>query len=232
MTATSIPACQLSWRWRRCGAADAHAPRQAGHGRGTSDDGRHRATAQADVGRPHPHEYLSSRGRARSAAAQVGGDRLADIDRQRQLVHPVTLAVNRDLPSPPVQVLQAQRRHLAGPEPESQYQDDHRIVTSAAGATPIASPQQGLGLGRSDALRQQRPPPPRYRQGRRRQVAIDEADEVAVAEKRTQRAPVAPHRGGRPAGHLPQHRLRHISRRQLAEVASPSIDEEPAISAT
>ena len=199
---------------------------------GTSDDGRHRATAQAGMGRPHPHEYLSNRGRAGPAAAQVGGNRLADIDRQRQLVHPVTLSVNRDLPSPPVQVLQVQRRHLAGPEPEPQYHDDHRIVTPAAGATPIASPQQGLGLGRRDALRQQRPPPPRYRQGRRRQVAIDEADEVAVAQKRTQRAPVAPHRGGRPAGHPPQHRLRHLSRRQLAEVASPRSTRNLRISAT
>src|SRR5580693_6730192 len=62
----------------------------------------------------------------------------------------------------------------------------------------------------------------------RRRPDTGEADDVAVAEKRTQRAPVAPHRGGRPAGHLPQHRLRHLSRRQLAEVASPSIDEEPA----
>ena len=35
--------------------------------------------------RPHPHEYLPHTVAVRAAAAQVGGDRLADIDRQRQL---------------------------------------------------------------------------------------------------------------------------------------------------
>ena len=219
ISASEAPARSMSvaavWRSRRARTTPSPARRAA-----AATMRRHPAAGQADERRLHPQEHLPHRGRARAAAAQVRGDRLADIDRQRQLVHAVALAVHRELPGPPVQVVEAQRRDLVRPQPEPQDQHDHRVVTSTGGTSPITRAQQRLRLRRSDPLRQQRPSPPRHRQRRRRQVALDqpgrESSSAGTNAARTRSAAPTP----ATTADLVQHRVRHVRRGQLAQLAS------------
>ena len=162
--------------WRsRCGRTTPSPARRAA----ASDDGRHPATrVKPTMRRLHPQEHLPRRGRTRATAAQVRGDRLADIHGQRQLVDAAALAVDRELPGPPVHVIQPQRRDLVGPQPEPQAsaRSPRSHVDRWHGADHRRAATSWL-LRRCDALGQQRPPPPRHRQRRPRQVALDQPGE-------------------------------------------------------
>jgi hypothetical protein len=118
-----------------------------------SDDGRHTTAAQPNPWPDHLHEHFLSR-RQRPAALQISGYRLADIDRQRQMVHPGSLAMHREQPGAPVDVLQPQRGDLPGAQPEPQHHHDHRVVATPGRAAPIAGAQQRPRLRRANALRQ------------------------------------------------------------------------------
>jgi len=58
-----------------------------------------------DVRGVNGQEHLSMPRASRTTRSQVGDERLADIDGQRELVDPASLANDRDVP-PPVQVLE------------------------------------------------------------------------------------------------------------------------------
>jgi hypothetical protein len=85
---------------------------------GAAHDQGYPTAGQASPWRGRPQEHLAPGG-IRAGVTQVAGDRLSDIDRQREPVHATGFAVHHDLPSPPVQILQAQRRHLTGTQPQT-----------------------------------------------------------------------------------------------------------------
>jgi hypothetical protein len=75
-------------------------------------------------------EHLSSLAPG-PAALQIGGDRPTHIRRQRQPVGSSALAAHHQFACPPVDVIEPQPGHLAGPQPQPQHRGDHRVVASA-----------------------------------------------------------------------------------------------------
>ena len=70
------------------------------------------------IGRGGAYSVRINCGRAvRAIVAQVGGERLTHLDRQREPIPAACLAPHRDLPAPPVDVTQLQGRDLPGAKP-------------------------------------------------------------------------------------------------------------------
>ena len=59
----------------------------------------------------------------------MGGNRPSHLDGQRQPIKARTLAADDELTRTPVEVVEAQPRHLAGAKAEPQQRDQDRIVT-------------------------------------------------------------------------------------------------------
>src|SRR5947209_3707551 len=103
--ATRLPA---ACRWRRCDEADGGAPRQARRGallprQGSSPRlASSQRTAAAPAGTP-PAPWPNAGGRGTSTRRSPRG-----IHRERQLVDAVALAMDRELPGPPIEVIEAQ----------------------------------------------------------------------------------------------------------------------------
>ena len=76
---------------------------------------------------------------------QIGGDRLADVARQREAVLVTSLAMDHDLAGPPVDVLQAEAGDLAGPQPEAEQDEQDGVVPPALGPPSVARTKQGIG---------------------------------------------------------------------------------------
>ena len=66
----------------------------------------------------------------------------ADVVWQRQPVDPVALASDGDLTAAPVDIVDAQRRHLPGPQPEADQQRQNREVPAAGRSAPVTRRQQ------------------------------------------------------------------------------------------
>ena len=105
--------------------------------------------------RPGPQEHLSSLA-PRPAALQIGGDRRAHIRGQRQPVGSSALAAHHQFACPPVDVIEPQPGHLAGPQPQPQHRGDYRVVASPDRRTTITASKQRLGIRLGDPPRQRR----------------------------------------------------------------------------
>ena len=75
-------------------------------------------------------EYVAALAAA-APALQVGGERPADVDGQRQPVAPAALADHDQLPGTPIDVLERQRRDLAGAQSQPHQQRQDRVVAAA-----------------------------------------------------------------------------------------------------
>jgi hypothetical protein len=84
---------------------------RAAHGRG---DG---AGRQRPDRRPRPQEHLPPTA-GRAPPTRVAGDRVADVGGQRQPVLAPTLAMDKQFPPAPVDVIQRQGGDLAAAQPE------------------------------------------------------------------------------------------------------------------
>jgi len=76
--------------------------------------------------------------------AQIGGEGLSHVDRQGQESGLATLAANGYQALLPIDVLQVQSDHLAGPEPQPGKQQQNRVVPSADGRLSITTIQHPL----------------------------------------------------------------------------------------
>ncbi len=106
-------------------------------------------------------EHLSL-GTPGPAMAQVAGDRLAHVAGQGQALLGVALAAHHDFPGPPVDVVEAQRGDLGGPQPEAgqQYQDG--VITLARRPAAVTARQQRRDLPGRQAPRQPGAAPSRH----------------------------------------------------------------------
>ena len=111
-----------------------------------------RAAVQPLARRGHPQEHRPAL--APRPTAKIGHDRLADIDRQRQLVIAAALAAHEQQPAAPVDVIEPDRGDLAGAQPQPRQQQQDRVVAPADQPAPIATGQQPLDRRRLQPARQ------------------------------------------------------------------------------
>ena len=127
-------------------------PADAGIPQGTARDARHRRAGQRPVRRVKRQEHLPVPGPGGPPAAQVTGQRPADIGRNGHLLDAVSLAPHGHGPLAPGDVIQAQRGSLGGPQRQAQQQRDHRLVPDPARAAAHER-EELAGLAGTEAFR-------------------------------------------------------------------------------
>lgn len=108
---------------------------------------------QLPVRPPHRHEHRP-RTALRTSLRQPAGDCLAGRRRQREPLGAAALARHRDLPGPPLDVLQLQARGFRATQPEAGQQRQDRVITQSDRCPAIAAGQQPLDIGRGQSPRQ------------------------------------------------------------------------------
>ena len=106
----------------------------------SADHPRDRAPIQPLPRCGHAQEQRSAIGSR--TTAQIGHDRLADIDRQRQGILTAALARAPAAPRPPVEVVEGDRGDLAGPQPEPRQQQQDREIAATDQRAPVTAGQQ------------------------------------------------------------------------------------------
>jgi hypothetical protein len=90
----------------------------------------------------------------RRAARQVGGDRIPDVLRKRQTRLVARLARDPRRARLPLDVVEAELRHVAGPQPQARQEQDDRAITPARNAfapqfaNPLRTPNSSKGASR------------------------------------------------------------------------------------
>ena len=158
----------------------------AGTTTGAADHVGDRHVAQGADRGGHTDEHLPARG-SWPSPLEVGGDSLADIDRQRKTIEARPLAPNQQLSRAPVDVLQTQGGDLARPKTQADQEQQDGVVAPPNRPPPVARAQQGGDVPSAHPLRQPGGTPSRHRQRSRRQVGVGQALEVAEAQERAQR---------------------------------------------
>ena len=91
--------------------------------------------ANACSRREPSHEHRPTVGRG-PAVGQVGGDRVAHVNRQRQSVVSASLATHHELTGPPIEIAQLQARRLSGAQTQpGQHKQDGEVPPSRDRAT-------------------------------------------------------------------------------------------------
>jgi hypothetical protein len=80
------------------------------------------------------------------AAHKVGGDRIPDVLRKRQTHLVARLARDPQGARFPLDVVEAELRHVAGPQPEARQEQDDRAITPARNNFAIACRDQPVDL--------------------------------------------------------------------------------------
>ena len=138
---------------------------------------------------------------------------------------PVPFAPHRDLAEPPVDVVQPQRGHLAGAQPEPGQQGQDGQVPPPGPGRGIAGGQQRGHLITVQRLGQAGLRPP-GRRGHRQRLA-DQALRVQEAEQGPQRGH-HPLDRLRPLPGLSHHERSHLTRRQILQVKAAVLRFRPA----
>ena len=95
---------------------------------------------------------LPGQSSGRAASLQVGSDRSTDVAEQWEPVEAAALAVDHDLSGPPVDVVEAEGRHLPGAQAQAQQRQDDGVVTPPNSRPPVASPNNASASGRATPL--------------------------------------------------------------------------------
>ena len=114
---------------------------------------------------------------------QIGGNRGADIVRQRHGGDLPSLAPNGELTGAPIDIIEAELRHFtrAQTQPGEQHQD--RIVSSPRCGAPVATVEDALNALDRQETRQSRFARPPDRGDRSRQIGGDEAFGVQIPQE-------------------------------------------------
>ena len=155
------------------------------------------------------------------ANAQIRDERVADVNRQRHPVLPVTFAVYQQLARPPIDVVELDRGDLPGAQPQPpEQQQDHQIPASDRALGIAARQHRSDPLGRHPLRKR---PAPQIRDVRHRphQRRLDQSRHVQIAQQRPQL---------RRQIHRPGHRPpRALSRQEPAHIRGPQPPQlEPA----
>jgi hypothetical protein len=126
---------------------------------------------------------------------QVAHEGVADVARQRQTPALVALAVDLDLPGPPVQIAKLKPRHLDRAQTEPREQREDREITRPDNPRSITGPEQPFNLRARRELGNVRLAPARDRRHRVHEARIGEAPQTQKTQQRAQ--PIGVARGGR-----------------------------------
>ena len=116
---------------------------------GPTHRGGHRARRDRLERRPGLQEHLATVS-DRSAAGEVGGEGLTDIDGQREPVPTGALAHHHQLAGPPVDVFEPDAGHLAASKTKAQQRDDQCVVAPTDPGAAVARAEQRGGLVLAD----------------------------------------------------------------------------------
>jgi hypothetical protein len=111
-------------------------------------------------------------------------DRLADVARQRELVAPVGLAVDDDLPGTPIEIVEPQTRDLDRAQPQPCEQQQDRIVARAGRVLAVTRGQQPVDVRSPRKLRDRGLAPARDAGNGMHQPGIGEAADREIAQQR------------------------------------------------
>ena len=129
------------------------------------------------------------------AVPQVVHQGLADHGRQRERGRVPGLAAGDGQPvAPPVDVVQGQGRHLAGPQPVGHQQQQDRVITLAAGGAAVDAAEHQCHLRPGDRPRDVRQPVGRRPLHRLAQVGGHQPLAVRIPQEHAQHPAAAPHR--------------------------------------
>ena len=198
--------------------------------RGRHHDLSHAAGRQPVMRRAHSHEQTPVLRRHRTTRLQVSDDRLADINRERQPFRAPALPDDHQLPRAPINVLQRERRNLAGSHAEPREHRQDREVAPAAARLTVTGRKQSihlLGLQRSWQSGQS---PRRRRRDRTDQRLADHPSQVQEPQQRPQRGDRQLRRASRlnraPSDNKPDHISdRHTTQIQLAGAGIATLQE-------
>ena len=108
----------------------------------------------------------------RAMVAQVAGQGFADIGRERETVVRASLAPHLQHAGPPVDVIEFQGDHFAGPQPQAGQQEDDGMITAGDGGVPLASADDPFDFFRREVLRHLGESPFRHGRDGPREVAL------------------------------------------------------------
>ena len=174
---------------------------------------------------PRAEEHLPTRGHGGPGPVQVGHESLADVDRQREALVPIALPHHGDLAAAPVDVLQPQRGHLTGAEPQPGQQRQDRPVTLSDRGSGVAGAQQHRGLFGRQVLRQPGQFPVGGGGHRAHQRGVDHPAQVQEPQQRAQGCARALHRRGQGALATAEHERGHLAGGQ--RVQAEHIADDP-----
>jgi len=87
------------------------------------------------------HENRPVKRAGRSTTTQIAGQRAADVDRQRQAIVAVSLAVDQELAGTPIDVIEHETRNLAAAQAEPSHQDHDREIAPPDRRAPVTARQ-------------------------------------------------------------------------------------------
>jgi hypothetical protein len=119
--------------------------------RTTSDRAEGTGVGQTPVRRPGSDEDTPCRA-GRAMVAQVAGQGFADIGRERETVVRAPLAPHLQHAGPPVDVLEFQGDHFAGPQSQSGQQENDGMITAGDGVIPLAGVDDPFDFFRREVL--------------------------------------------------------------------------------
>ena len=150
------------------------------------DDPGDAAGAERCPRRDRPQEHGPRLG-ARTALREVVSHRLADVDWERHLLHPVALAVHDDLAEVPVDVVEAKARDLPRPQPEAGEEEQDGVVAPPSGVLAVAARKEPAARVRGDPTGHARVHAPCHRWHRLRERRVHEALDMTEAQEGAER---------------------------------------------
>lgn len=111
---------------------------------------------------------------------QIGGNRGADIMRQRHGGDLPSLAPNGELTRAPIDIIKAEPGHFARPQSQPGEQHQDRIISSTGRSAPVAAVKDALNALDRNETRQSRFARPPDGRDRSRQIGGDETFGVQI----------------------------------------------------
>src|SRR5690606_32209883 len=139
---------------------------------------------EPDMGRASAQEDMAAI-RCGAPVAQIGGERFADVGRQRHDRPAAALAFDQELARPPVDIVEGEGRDLLRSKTEPREHHQRGIVALADSRRAVAALQYLLDLLRRQIGRQTRQAIPADRWNAGRQVRVGEAFGEDIAQERS-----------------------------------------------
>jgi hypothetical protein len=150
---------------------------------------------------------------------QARDEGLSDLAGEREPIRLAALAMDRQLPSTPVDVVERERGDLARAQPQTRQQHQDRVITPADRGRSVAASEDPRDVIAVQAARKRAQPPARDARDRRRQRDRNPPGDVQEHQQRPQPAHQRrrPRRPAAAIAALRHHKPRHITGTKLRQ---------------